>query len=129
MNKILLYNYSLSVYFSRGKKELFNKGTWYLLASELFCISISFAMFLLTRFDVKMPGAIILIFYLLIWYGTFYGTKNWVHSQLEKKQIGFKYKNISRIFLYRTAGLLLYLGSFIFFLIVGISTFQGYLNS
>ena len=76
MNKILLYNYSLSFYFSRGKKELVQKGTWFLFANELFFVSVSFAMFLITRFDIKIPGAIILICYLFIWYSAFYGCKH-----------------------------------------------------
>ncbi|MCG9881228.1 MAG: hypothetical protein MH472_11580 [Bacteroidia bacterium] len=129
MNKILLYNYSLSVYFSRGKKELVKKGTWFLFANELFFVSVSFAMFLITRFDIKIPGAIILISYLLIWYGAFYGIRNWVQTQLETKKIEGQYKALerktSKIFL----GFLFFIGSFLLFLIVAISTFQGYLKS
>jgi hypothetical protein len=128
MNKILLYNYSLSVYFSRGKKELIKNGTWFLFANELFFVSVSFAMFLITRFDIKIPGAIILIGYLLIWYLTFYGVKNWVQSQLEINNIESEYKALkqksSRTFL----GFLFFVGSFFLFLVVAISTFQGYLN-
>jgi hypothetical protein len=128
INKILLYNYSLSVYFSSGKKELIKKGTWFLLANELFFLSVSFAIYLITRFDVKMPGGIILVFYLLIWYATFYGTRNWVYSQLETKKIEVEYKLLKqkgfKIFL----GLLSFIGSFLLFLIVSILTFQGYLN-
>ena len=129
MNKILLYNYSLSVYFSRGKKELVKKGTWFLFANELFFVSVSFAMFLITRFDIKIPGTIILIAYLLIWYGAFYGIRNWVQSQLETKKIEIKYKGLEQKASKTLLGFLFFIGSFLLFLIVAISTFQGYLNN
>jgi hypothetical protein len=129
MNKILLYNYSLSVYFSRGKNELVKKGTWFLFANELFFVSVSFAMFLITRFEIKIPGAIIFISYLLIWYGAFYGIRNWVQTQLETKKIEIQYKVLERKTSKTFLGFLFFLGSFLLFLIVAISTFQGYLNS
>lgn len=129
MNKILLYNYSLSVCFSRGKKELVQKGTWFLFANELFFVAVSFAMFLITRFDIKIPGAIILIFYLLIWYGAFYGIRNWVQTQLETKEIEVQYKALERKTSKIVLGFLFFIGSFFIFLIVAIFTFQGYLNS
>jgi hypothetical protein len=128
MNKILLYNYSLSVYFSRGKKELIKNGTWFLLANELFFVSVAFLMFLITRLDIKVPGAVILIFSLFIWYGTFYGVKNLVQSQLEAKQIEDKYKALKQKGAKTFLGFLFFVGSFLLFLIVVISTFQGYLN-
>ena len=129
MNKIFLYNYSLSVYFSRGKKELFQSGTWFLFATQLFCISVSLAMFFITRFDTKISGVIILILHLIIGYLSYYGTKKWLFSQLKKRGIEKQYKYIRKLTLYRIIGLLLYFGSFFLFLIVAILTFQGYLNA
>jgi uncharacterized membrane protein len=128
MNKILLYNYSLSVYFSRGKKNLIKRGTWFLLANELFFLSVSFVFFLITQFNIKMSREIIFIFYLLIWYFTFYGIKNWVYSQLETKKIDVEYKAIKQKALETFFGLLFFIGSFLTYLIIVILFFQGYLN-
>ncbi len=127
MKKILLYNYCLSIYFSRGKKDLLKKGTWFLFSSELFCFSISIVIFLLSLISFKLSGWLILILLVVIWVITFYGSQNWLLSQLEKRKIEQAYTTIENVMLYRLIGLLLYFGSFFFFLIIGILTFQGYL--
>ena len=129
MNKILLYNYSLSVWFAgKKKKHLFNEATWFFFSSELFCITVSAVMFIISLIEFKISGLMLLLLFLLIWLITFYGIKGWVLEQLKIKKTEYNYKLVSKLWLYRVIGILLYFGSAYFFLLIGILTFQGYLN-
>lgn len=128
MSKILFYNYCLSVFFSNGKRDLFKKGTWFLFAHELFFISISFGAFLITRFDYRIPNGILLFLLLFIWYITFYGTRNWVLSQLEIECIDRQYNAMKpKTGTNTLIGFLLFAGSFFLQITIVILTFQGYL--
>lgn len=127
MNKLLLYNYSLAVYFSREKKELVNKGTWFLFSSEFFCFTVSFFMTVLSMLPFKIPGIGLLIILGLIWYFTFYATKNWLILEIEEMKIEHQLKNVESIILYRLIGLSLYFGAFFLFSLVGVLAFDGYL--
>ena len=128
MEKLLLYNYSLSVYFSRGQKDLFRKGTWFLFANELFFISVSLTMIIITRFNYKMPGWITLFLLFFIWYFIFYGTKKWLFSQIDTKGIEKIHQELGQTTFITFKGFFLFVGSFLFFCLIAIATFQGYLN-
>jgi len=126
MKKILVYNYCLSVFFARGKKELFKKGTWFLFANELFFLLVSLAMFVVTRLDFILSDTILLMFLLGIWAISFYVTKSWLMNQLDTNGIVKEYDSINHKGLNASIGLILFVGSFIGFIIVGILTFEGY---
>lgn len=119
-----MYNYSLSAYFARGQKERFEKGTWFLFANELFFILISLVMFIVTMLDFKLPNIILVILLLAVWSLSFYGIKNWLVNQVRVNNIAKEYsRNTANVFI----GLLIFVGSFFMFLVVGTITFEGYL--
>ena len=75
----------------------------------------------------KIPGIGLLIILGLIWYFTFYATKNWLILKIEEMKIEHQLKNVESIILYRLIGLSLYFGAFFLFLLLGVLTFDGYL--
>jgi len=128
MNKIVLLNYCLSAFLSRGKKDLIKKGTWFLFANELFFTVISLVVLVITRFDFRISNGILLFLLIAIWGISFYGTKDWLISQIEKRKIDTKYKTLQ----FKTAsntlmGSIIFVGSFLLFLFVIIKAFEGYL--
>lgn len=128
MNKIVLFNYCLSVLLSRGQKNVIKNGTWYLLASELFNIVISLVVFVITRFDYRLSEWILLFLLITIWAISFYGTRNWLLSQIEKRKIEKKYKTLQpKTALNTLMGSIMFLGSFLLFLFTIFKTFEGYL--
>lgn len=128
MNKIVLFNYCLSVFLSRGKKDVIKNGTWYLFASEIFNIVISLVVFVITRFDYRLSKGVLLLLLITIWAFSFYGTKNWLISQIEKRKIESKYKTLQlKTSINTLIGSILFLGSFLLFLFTIIKTFEGYL--
>lgn len=126
VKKVLIYNYSLSVFLSRGKKDIFRKGTWFLFANELFFVSISLAMFIVTRFDFILSDLILFTIFLTIWAASFYGTRNWLINQLQNKKIEKEYDDTENQTHNVLMGLVLFVGSFIAFIVFGILTFEGY---
>lgn len=128
MNKIVLLNYCLSVFLSRGKKDLIKNGTWFLFANELFFIAISLVVLILARFDFQLSKGILLFLLITIWGVSFYGTKSWLISRIEKGKIDTKYKYLqSKTALITLMGSIFFLGSFLLFLFTIIKTFEGYL--
>lgn len=125
MDKILLYNYSLSLYFSRGNKELVKKGAWFLISSEFFCLSVSVVMVLISIMPFRVSGISLILMLGAIWYFMFYYTKAWTLSKIGKLES--QIKKVGNYKLYRIIGMLLYFGSFFLFLLIGILTFEGYL--
>jgi hypothetical protein len=124
MRKILLYNYALAIYLARGNKELFIKGTWYLLANELFFILLSVVILVITRFNVRLPNSFLALLLFTIWYLSFYGYKTWLINLVRTQIIAKTYRvNV----IHRFIGLLLFVGTFILFLVTIIITFRGYL--
>lgn len=129
MNRIILLNYYLSVFLSRGKKDLIVTGTWYLFASELFNIAMTLVVSIVTRFDYRLSNGILIFLLITIWGISFYGTKNWLIGQIEKKVIVTKRKTLQpKAALIALIGALFFLSSFLLFLFTIIKTFEGYLN-
>jgi len=125
LNKILLLNYSLSVWLSRGKKDLFKNGTWYILASEIFFLNTALGLFVLSKIDYKVSNNILVFLYIIIWTFSFYGTKKWILNMLnniEKVYSTIKHKKTIAVI-----GLLIYILSFGGFFIIAVLAFQGYL--
>lgn len=128
INKIVLLNYCLSVFLSRGKRDLIKKGTWFLFANELFFIIISLIVLVITRFNFRISKGILFLLLIIIWSISFYGTKKWLISQIEKGKINNKYKALQPKTATSTLiGSLIFVGSFSLFLLVIIKTFEGYL--
>jgi len=64
---------------------------------------------------------------MLIWAFSFYGTKKWLISQIEKRRIESKYKTLQlKTAINTLIGSILFLGSFLFFLFTILKTFEGY---
>jgi len=83
-------------------------------------------MFIVTRLDFILSDAMLLMFLLGIWAISFYATKSWLMNQLDNKGIAKEYDSINQKGLNASIGLILFVGSFIVFIIVGILTFEGY---
>lgn len=129
MNRIILLNYCLSFFLSRGKKDLIKNGTWFLFANELFFILLSLVVLILTRFEFRLSKGILLFLLIAIWGISFYGTKSWLIGQIEKKGIVTKYKTLQpKAALITLMGAMFFLSSFLLFLFTIIKTFEGYLN-
>ena len=128
MYKIVLLNYCLSAFLSRGKKDLIKNGTWFLFANELFFIVISLVVLVITRFDFRISNGVLLLLLITIWGISFYGTKDWLLSQIEKRKIDTKYKILqSKTASNTLMGSIIFVSSFLLFLFIIIKTFEGYL--
>jgi len=128
MDKIVLLNYCLSAFLSRGKKDLIKNGTWFLFANELFFIVISLVVLVITRFDFRISNGVLLLLLITIWGISFYGTKDWLLSQIEKRKIDTQYKILqSKTASNTLMGSIIFVGSFLLFLFIIIKTFEGYL--
>lgn len=128
MNKIIFLNYCLSVYLSRGRKDLIKKGTWFLFSNELFFIFVSLVVLILTRFEFRLSGGILLILLIMIWGISFYGTNSWIIGQIERSEIDRKYKILQpNAALITLIGAIFFLFCFFLFLFTIICTFEGYL--
>jgi hypothetical protein len=125
MKKIILYNYRLSVYFSRGRKNLVKNGTWFLFSSELFYLFVSLTMIILSVIPIKVSAWGLLFILILISYVTFFYLKPGILMKINEIE-RTKNNSINGSCL---IGLLLYFGSVFLFLIIGILTFEGYLIS
>ena len=129
MNRIILLNYCLSFFLSRGRKDLIKNGTWFLFANELFFILLSLIVLILTRFEFRLSKGILLFLLIAIWSISFYGTKSWLIGQIEKRGIVTKYKTLQpKAVLITLIGAVFFLSSFLLFLFTIIKTFEGYLN-
>lgn len=129
MNRIIFLNYCLSFFLSRGKKDLIKNGTWFLFANELFFILLSLVALTLTRFEFKLSKEILLFLLIAIWGISFYGTKSWLISQIDKSGIVSKHKTMQpKAALITLMGAMFYFSSFLLFLFTIIKTFEGYLN-
>jgi len=128
MNKILLYNFSLSVWFAGKKRNLFEKGTWFLFSYELFFITPSIVMFLLSLIEIRLSEWMLLLLLIFFWIIIFYGIRGWFMAQLKIRRIEEKYRTIEKLWLYRLIGLLLYFGSPCFFIFSSILFFDEYLK-
>ena len=128
INKIVLLNYSLSAFLSRGKKDLIKNGTWFLFANELFFIAMSLVIFIITRFDYRLSKGLLLFLLIAIWGISFYGTKDWLISQIEKRKIDSKYKTLqTKAVSFTLIGSIIFVSSFLIFLFTIFKTFEGYL--
>lgn len=129
MNRIILSNYCLSFFLSRGKKDLIKNGTWFLFANELFFILLSIVVLILTRFEFRLSKGILLFLLIAVWGISFYGTKSWLIGQIEKRGIVTKHKTLQpKAALITLMGAMFFLSSFLLFLFAIIKTFEGYLN-
>ncbi|MDP2723267.1 MAG: hypothetical protein Q8O72_10960 [Bacteroidales bacterium] len=129
MKRIILLNYSLSIFLSRGRTDLVKNGTWFLFANELFFILLSLIVIILTRFEFRLSQGILLFLLIAIWGISFYGTRSWLIGQIAKKGIVTKYKTLQpKAALITVMGAMFFLSSFLLFLFTIIKTFEGYLN-
>lgn len=127
LNKMIVLNYCLSHFLSRGKKGIPKNGTWFLFANELFFILLSIMVLILTRFEFRFSKGMLLFLLLAIWSISFYGTKSWFIGQLEKREIEIKFRTIQHKKLFTLMGAVIYLSSFLLFLVSIIFSFEGYL--
>lgn len=127
LDKILIYNYCLSAYLAGAKKKnRYSYGTWFFFAAEYLYLLAALSMFILSIINYTFPDWGLLLILILLWYLTHYRTKKWVFYRLEKMQIEYVYKNLTRKKVRAWLGLLAYVLMFAFFFVAAVLTFEGY---
>ena len=122
IQKILMFNYSLSVYFSRGKKQLINNGAAYLYVQTLFLFLTSLLVFVLFLLRIKiLPLNFVLIASIILYY-CFYYLKKRIVRKIEEEKYHIKYSASDNKRFYAFLGLSLLIGSYSLFFITACSS-------
>lgn len=130
LKKILFSHYSLAVFFSKGKKEVVDNGTCYLFSNNLLFFIVAILMLLLSKIAYKLSPVVLITALFFLLYVCFYAIKKYLLNLIYEGEFLKIHKAISKKEKRNSIalGLLMFIGSYIFFTIVSICVFQGYLN-
>ena len=127
LDRILLYDYCLSVYFAGTRKhDKYRDGTWFIFAMKYFYLLIALTMFILSKISYTLPNWCLGLLLIFLAYISYFRTGKWVERRLNKMMVERIYKKLTKKRTRAWLSLLFLIFMFFFFFVVGVLTFEGY---